>query len=280
MSSNRFTVVGALLGAAIALGCSSNDSVSPVINDPLAVSFEDQALEAAGGISLSRSGTATVLRGTGSIALAMTQFRALLGEPLNPNTAGQKTGGRREINWDGVPATLTDVDSFPGDFFNARSPRGVLFTTPGTGFRVSDNGFVDVNASYAGDFKAFSPTKTFATLGSTIIDIKFVVAGSATPARVAGFGVVFAGADRSGAAMVQYFDANDQLLLTVNAPRGTDASGQSFAGALFASTLVARVRITSGQAALGATTPDDGKTKTGFDLVVMDDFLYTEPTTP
>jgi hypothetical protein len=49
---------------------------------------------------------------------------------------------------------------------------------------VSDNGFVDVNASYAGAFNAFSGKKTFEAVGSAVTDVKFVVAGSTTPATV------------------------------------------------------------------------------------------------
>ncbi len=52
----------------------------------------------------------------------------------------QHPGGRREINWDGVPAAFTNNDLFPGNFFNVNSPRGVLFTTDGSGFRISNNG--------------------------------------------------------------------------------------------------------------------------------------------
>jgi hypothetical protein len=223
-----------------------------------------------------REGNRQVVRATGTVKPGVDQFRTLLGA-LNPNTAGQKVGGRREVNWDGVPATVTNVDSFPGDFFNARSPRGVLTTTTGSGFRVSDNGFVDVNPSYAGTFNAFSPSKTFGAVGSAVTEVKFVVAGSSTPATVTGFGVVFAGANRSRSATMEFYNAAGQLLLTVAAPRAIDATGQSFAGAVFDAAIVARVRIISGQAPLASTRPDAGANGSGFDLVVMDDFVYGEP---
>ena len=132
-----------------------------------------------------------IVSATGDITAAVNQYRALLGT-LNPNVAGEQPGGRREINWDGVPAAFTNNDLFPGNFFNVNSPRGVLFTTPGSAFRISDNGYVDVNADYAGEFNVFSAPKLFAARGSTITDVQFVVAGSNTPALVSGFGSVFA----------------------------------------------------------------------------------------
>ena len=52
--------------------------------------------------------------------------------------------------------------------------------------------------------------------------------------------------------------------------------GFSFVGVVFDTPLVAQVRITSGQRALGADVQDlsDGG---NLDLVVMDDYLYAEP---
>ena len=62
-------------------------------------------------------------------------FRANLGT-LNPNVVGSFGSGRREINWDGVPNTLAAPNNLPANFFNVNSPRGVVFSTPGTGFQV------------------------------------------------------------------------------------------------------------------------------------------------
>jgi hypothetical protein len=269
------------LVAALAACSDSADSTAPAADDDqnAAVSAEDRALEAAGNRTLARVGAAQVVRATGDVAAALGQFRALLGEPLNPNTAGEKPAGRREINWDAVPAAVTNTDAFPADFFNVNSPRGAVFTSGGTGLRVSDVNFADVNPSYGklGGFRAFSPAKTFAPVGGTTTEVQFRVAGSATPARVAGFGVVFSGADRSRASKIEFYDAAGALLLTVNAPRGVDEPRFSFAGAVFDAGVVARVRITTGQAPLGPTTGDVGQLTGQADLVVMDDFLYSEP---
>ncbi|MCE2948657.1 MAG: hypothetical protein ACK515_21580 [bacterium] len=65
--------------------------------------------------------------------------RAALGT-LNANTPGSVGSGRREINWDGVPAASSDPNPFAGNFFHANvagRARGVEFTTPGSGFLVS-----------------------------------------------------------------------------------------------------------------------------------------------
>ena len=205
----------------------------------------------ANGASVTITATAhnvQIVSATGDITAAVNQYRTLLGT-LNPNVAGEQAGGRREINWDGVPATFTNNDLFPGNFFNVNSPRGVLFTTPGSAFRISDNGYVDVNANYAGEFNVFSRPKLFTARGSTVTDVQFVVAGSNTPALVTGFGSVFADVGLATSTTIEYFDAAGNLLVTVKAPRRSDAAGLSFVGAVFDSPIVARVRITSGNTA-------------------------------
>ena len=218
-----------------------------------------------------------IVSATGDIASAVNQYRGLLGS-LNPNVAGEQLGGRREINWDGVPAAVTNTDAFPANFFNVNSPRGVVFATDGTGFRVSDNGYTDVNPAFAGEFNVFSPKKLFATLGSTVTEIRFFVAGSNTPASVTGFGSVFADVGREYSTTIEYFDASGNRLLRVKAPRRSDANGLSFVGAVFASRVVARVRITSGDTPIGADAADNVKgAGQKRDIVVMDDFIYGEP---
>jgi hypothetical protein len=218
-----------------------------------------------------------IVRGSGDITATVNEFRDLLGA-LNPNIAGEQPGGRREINWDGVPATFTNNDLFPGNFFNVNSPRGVVFTTDGSAFRISSNGFVEVNPDYAGEFNVFSPPKLFASRGSTITDVQFFVAGSNTPARVTGFGSVFADVGRERSTTIEYFDAAGRRLLRVKAPRRSDATGLSFAGAVFASAIVSRVRITSGDTPIDPDAVDNVKGRgQKHDIVVMDDFIYGEP---
>jgi hypothetical protein len=216
-----------------------------------------------------------VVSGSGDVSGQVAQFRSLLGDPLNGATPGAQPTGRREINWDGVPAGFTDNDDFPGDFFNTRSPRGVVFSTAGPGFRVSSKNLADVDSTYAQDFSAFSPQKTFAVSGSTVMNADFQVPGSTTPALVRGFGVVFVDVDRQGSATLEFFGPSGSLG-RFEAPVRSGPSPFSFLGVVFQDQVVTSVRIVSGQAALGTGVRDvsEGGTQ---DLVVMDDFLYSEP---
>jgi len=223
-----------------------------------------------------------IVKETGDITDGLTQYRALLGT-LEPNVVGEQPGpgGRREINWDGVPAALTNNNTFPGDFFNqpiVGRARGAVFSTDGAGFRIADNGYVDVNAHYAGEFNAFSPKKLFVANGSTIIDVRFFVAGTNTPGLVTGFGSVFEDVGRANSTTIEYFDAAGNRLAKIAAPRRSDANGQSFAGAVFDSQIVASVRITVGDTPIGEDTFDNvkgaGKKR---DIVTTDDFIYGEP---
>lgn len=212
---------------------------------------------------------------------AVDVFRAALGN-LNANVAGSFGSGRREINWDGVPDNSSAPNNLPANFFNVNSPRGAVFSTPGTGFQVSANlvnptntpiEFGNINATYPGLFTTFSPQRLFTALGSTITDVNFFIPGSTTPATVSGFGAVFTDVDLADITNIQYFGPDNSSLGTFFVPSATGNETLSFLGVLFDQERVSRVRITSGNAALGPGTFDPAN----GDLVVMDDFIYGEP---
>jgi hypothetical protein len=212
-----------------------------------------------------------------SIQATVDAYRAALGQ-LNPNVAGSFGSGRREINWDGVPAAMSAPNNLAANFFNVNSPRGVVFTTPGTGFQVSANAadgpieFDNLNPAYSAQFQTFSPQKLFTALGSNILDVNFFVAGSTTPATVSGFGSVFTDVDLANTTSIEYFDQNNVSLGTFFAPVANN--GLSFLGVSFnAGERISRVRITNGNLVIG---PSENGTTT--DVVVMDDFIYGEPT--
>jgi hypothetical protein len=214
---------------------------------------------------------------TGTITAKVDEFRALLGEPSNGGIADEQPAGRREISWDGAGANpFNNKNDFPAAFFNTNVKSGAVFTTPGTGFRNDSLKFGEINAAYAAEFSAFSPTKIFSPVGSNVMEVLFQVAGRPTPAQVTGFGVVFSDVDMDGATTIEYFDRNGARLAIVAAPRRTDATGLSFAGAKFDEAIVARVRITFGTGVLSATAADVSTGGTA-DLVVADNFIYGEP---
>jgi hypothetical protein len=218
---------------------------------------------------------ARVVTGSGDITGAVAEFRVVLGDPLNGGAAGSQPAGRREVNWDGVPANLTNNDDFPGDFFNTRAVRGVVFSTPTNAFRISDNNLADLEPSLPQEFSAFSPRKTFLAAGSTIVDVDFRVPGGSDPAAVRGFGVVFSDVDRPNSATMEFF-GREGSLGRFEAPVRAAGSSFSFLGVSFDSKIVTRVRITSGRAAVVAGVKDLSAGGAS-DLVIMDDFLFDEP---
>jgi len=221
----------------------------------------------------------TIIRAVGdssAVLDTLNKFRAALGGGLNAPNSPPADSGRREINWDGVPAALTNVDTFPATFFNVNSKRGAVFATPGTGLRVDSTAFASINAGFADQFRAFSPKKLFSAVGSNQLEVDFKLVGTTTNGLVKGFGVVFSDVDKAAATRVEYFDANGVELASIASPAHLGTQGFSFVGAVFESAIVARVRITSGDAALSATITDVSAGGSG-DLVVMDDFVYGEP---
>src|SRR6184192_279161 len=215
----------------------------------------------------------SVIRAQGdslTVADTLNKFRAALGGSLNAPNSPPTDSGRREINWDGVPAALTNVDTFPATFFNVNSKRGVLMSTAGTGLRVDSSAFASTNAGLADQFKAFSPKKLLMAVGSNQVEVDCKLTGTTTNGVVKGFGVVFSDVDKAAATRVEYFDANGVELASIASPAHLGAQGFTFVGAVFNSAIVARVLITSGEAALDATSTDVSADGTK-DLVVMDD---------
>ena len=215
--------------------------------------------------------------GANPAAIAPTRdaFRSAIGGGTIAGPAGSFGGLRREINWDGVPDSLSDPSLLPANFFNVNSPRGVVFITPGSGFMVSANAgrATPVLFGFANDFQTFSSQRLFTAVNSNITDVNFFLPGTATEATTGAFGLIFSDVEVAGATKVQFFDANDNLIFTRDALVAVNP-GLSFLGVAFGDTVIGRVRITSGANTIGSNgalgNPSD-------DVVVMDDFLYAEP---
>lgn len=220
----------------------------------------------------------TVIQATGSIQDEIDAFRHLLGDQLN-TTIGV-TGGRREINWDGVPDAMIGKD-LPLDFFNPTAPgsseslqRGLAYAAAGQ-FRVSDNNFIDINSNAAGEFKAFSGKKTFANISSNAWEIEVEKPGQHIPASIRGFGVVFSDIDLANSTSLEFFDGNKSIGKFF-APPHDAVSSFSFLGVYFNTTdRITRIRVQH-----DGVLADGQKDITGNgtrDLVVLDDLLYSEP---
>jgi hypothetical protein len=208
--------------------------------------------------------------GPADISTAVNAFRADIGGANN--AAGPAAAsGRREINWDGVPDANADPNPFPAGTFLGR---GILFDTPGTGFKVSANA-VNPTATPVRfgnpEFQVFSAQKLFAPTGSNVYDSHFFAPGTSTPATTNAFGAVFTDVDVTGSAKIEYFDPTGAPLDTVIVPASPNG-GLSFAGESFdAGERIGRVRVTSGTT---ATLTADAA---GQDAVAQDDFIFGEP---
>lgn len=204
-------------------------------------------------------------------------FRTAVGGGSTAGANGSFGGVRREINWDGVPDARADANAFPADFFNATSPRGAVFSTPGTGFLLSANAGQPAAPlfGFPNDFSTFSPQRLFTAVGSNVTDVSFFVPGSTTPATTSAFAAIFTDIETAGLTKIEFFDADDTLIYSREALVAGN-QGLTFLGAVAdGGEQISRVRLTSGLNTIVSNgvlgNPDD-------DVVVMDDFLYAEPT--
>lgn len=240
------------------------------------------ALSLASGSALSQEVFTASGPDAASILATVDAFRGALGN-LNANEPCTLGTGRREINWDAAPDGVSAPNLFPGDFFNFTSApraRGIVFTTPGTGLMLSAKeatgvgvNFANIDPSYAGTFKQFSPERLFTPIGSNVVDATFKIPGRQTDGASAGFGAVFTDVDLVGSS-IEFFDASGVSLGVFQVPAFN--GGFSFLGVVFDDAIVARVRIVSGNTPIGAGVSDNPTS--GIDVAVMDDFVFGEPT--
>ena len=236
----------------------------------------------------------TVFSSAGATAADITPtrdaFRTAVGGGATPGANGSFGGARREINWDGVPAAASAPNALPANFFNSTSPRGVVFSTPGTGFRVSgattDAGtgqpvaanFGEIDASYSATFAPFTAQRLFTPIGSTKTVVKFFLAGTGSSAGVNAFGAVFSDVDRANISSIEFFYGPDSLGKFFVPPAVGTATFSFLGVVLDPGVLATSVEITTGNVAL-ATGVTDGN-GSGNDVVALDDFLYSEPVHP
>ena len=222
--------------------------------------------------------TPIVFEAAGANAAAITPvrdaFRAAIGGGAVAGANGSFGGLRREINWDGVPDAFADANLLPANFFNVNSPRGVVFSTPGSGFLVSSNAgtATPILFGFPSDFAVFSAQRLFTAVNSSITNINFFVAGTTTVATTSAFGAIFTDVEVTGSTRIEFFDETGALFLSRNVQTSGN-QGLSFLGAQVTNGSISRVRITSGSNTISANgqlgNPND-------DVVVMDDFIYAE----
>jgi hypothetical protein len=171
--------------------------------------------------------------------------------------------------------------------------RGCLASWVSGPLRSDQLGYVPANGvlAFTGSvrpFTVFSPLRLFTPVGSNITEGTFFIPGTngATPAKVRAFGAVFTDVDRQdgggdkhrghrgASTVIEYFAANGRLLFRGVVPASPGDGSLSFFGIVFDQPLIARVRITTGNAAPGRNDNDRR------DIVMMDDFIYSEPQPP
>jgi hypothetical protein len=226
---------------------------------------------------------ATIIKAAGDsagIIDKLNEFRALAGAPVN-NAPGA-VGGRREVNWDGVPANFSNASNFPFDFFGSFNPadgngrkRGLIMSTAGNSFRVDSTDFKEIEPTYAGQFEAFTRKRLFMSMNSVETEVSFKVPGTNTDATVKSFAVIFSDVDQPNSASIEYFNGTKRLGKFYANPA---AQGFSLLGVKFTDEKITHLIITSGKVILAPGVKDVSNGGNN-DLVVMDDFIYDEPKT-
>jgi hypothetical protein len=256
MKARRLFILIALFAVALTPACGEGDDVTTP--DPIPTPKRIVAI-------------------SGNVASQVAEFGLAIGDVNNKNEPGRHASGRREINWDGVPAQFNNTDAFPADFFNQNAPRGAVYVANnGTGLRVSDNNFTDVNQTYGAEFVAFSAPRLFAPTGTTKSEVRFRIPGTDTAAVVQSFGAVFVDVDKANSSRLQAYDKDNRLIADIPAPTRLATDAFSLVGVTFDHPVIARIVLTLGEAPIGAGI-NDLSSGGLVDLVVLDDFLYSEP---
>ena len=251
------TIYAPFLGLVALAACSSLDTTQP--HGPAYTTYETL------GDSL-------------SIAAKLDEFRVALGGVLNAPNTPPAASGRREINWDGVARRVDQRRQLPGGLLQRQLEAGrrvpdPRHRSPGRQHQLRR----DQRRPGRPSSSSSRPRRLFMPVGSNQVDVQFQVVGTTTNGLVNGFGVVFSDVDRTGSTTRRILRRERRPDRHAHGPQSQGGAQLfSFIGAVFASPIIARVRITSGDAALNATIIDVSAGGTA-DLVVMDDFVYGEP---
>ncbi|MGZ8525060.1 MAG: hypothetical protein ACXWV1_11565, partial [Chitinophagaceae bacterium] len=178
----------------------------------------------------------------------------------------------------GVPQEFLNK-KLPDDFFNPTgstaslsNQRGLRYSAGGN-FQVSNTNFAEVNPGAAGQFTSFSGDKSFANISSNLWEVGFEVPGQRVAASVKGFGIVFSDVDLAKTVSLEFFNEGTSLgKFFVPAKAG---SNFSFLAVYFKNERVTSIQVKhDGHLDKGQI---DIKNNGPVDLVVMDNFLYSEP---
>ncbi len=117
------------------------------------------------------------------------------------------------------PAAAPIPTPFPPTSSTSNSPRGVVFSTPGTGFLVSANAGVATPPlfGFPNDFQTFSPQKLFTAVNSNITDVNFFVPGTTIAATTSAFGVIFVDVEVAGADQDRVLRPSNNLIFSRDA---------------------------------------------------------------
>lgn len=219
-----------------------------------------------------------IIQSSGDITNAIASFRHMLGAL---NTQPGAISGRREINWDGVPDSL-DGKPLPLDFFNPVGAnanislqRGLAYDPAKGTFMVSSKAFAETNSNAATQFSAFSGTKVFANVGAVQWPISFQQAGTTVSASVQAFGAVFSDVDEGNSTSLEFFDGAKSIGKYFVPPHNNNSSFSFLAVHFNNNQHITKVQVThDGFLAAGTKDISDGGSN---DLIVMDDFIYSEP---
>ena len=277
MNARSITTLATMLGLALTQACDTTDSPTSattpepeIIAETISNATPEATAEALAVIQ-------KITKISGIVDPKIPKFGESIGTPDNGSEPGRHEGGRREINWDAVPAAFSNNNQFPEDFFNKNSPRGAVYEAEGGGgLRVSSNNFSDLNPTYKNELIPFSDPRMFATTGTRVFEQEFFIPGTQIPALVRSFGAVVVDVDKPGLSRLKAFDKDGKLIANIAVPVRKNPDEYSLVGVTFTKPVIAEIQLTLGDTPpkKGVNDVSDGGTK---DVVALDDLLYSEP---
>ena len=198
------------------------------------------------------------------IADTVDAFRDALGQ-LNPNEPVNVGSGRRQINWDAAPDSISAPNFFPGDFFNfsasPSSPRDRIFDSRNwipierDGRQRAGRRLCKYQCPVRRNLRVIQ-SRTAVLHRWTALSRKSC--SLTRPTRqpqptTHGFGMVFSDVDYANTTSIELFDVNDDSIGLYYAENYAGQANEhfSFLGISLDESRIARARITTGTTALG-----------------------------